>query len=144
MRRNISRKFQPILFPILISFLLIFAGCGGGGGGGTTKAGTGGGDSPEPGSGGEGGVPPETSGEIVLGWIPNTEPDLVGYRVYYRTSFGVYGNPIDIGMGTQSGDLIIYTLTNLTRGQTYCIALTAYDVSGNVSGFSEEICGDAW
>jgi len=142
-----SFYIHPLLTILLILFMLSMPGCGGGGGAGESSApgsaGVGA-DSPQPGSGGEGGVPPETSGEIVLGWTPNTEPDLAGYRVYYRTTSGVYGNPIDVGRGTQSGDLMIYSLTNLTKGQVYCVAVTAYDVSGNLSGFSEEICGDAW
>ncbi len=47
------------------------------------------------------------------------------------------------GGGGSSGGLITYSLTNLTEGQTYCIAVTAYDTSNNESGFSNEVCGNA-
>jgi hypothetical protein len=126
MKRNIFRKGQAIFFTLLIFFLLIFAGCGGGNGGGN-------------GGGGNG----SSGGTINLGWNPNTESDLAGYRVYYRTSLGAYDNWIDVGMGTSSGGLITYSLTNLTKGQTYCIAVTAYDTSNYESGFSNEVCGVA-
>ena len=47
------------------------------------------------------------------------------------------------GGNGSSGELITYSLTNLAQGQTYCIALTAYNTSGNESGFSNEVCGSA-
>jgi hypothetical protein len=121
MKRNIFRKGQAIFFTLLIFSLLIFAGCDGGNGGGNGSSG----------------------GTINLGWTPNTESDLAGYLVYYRTSLGAYDNWIDVGMGTSSGGLITYSLTNLTKGQGYCIAATAYDTSNNESGFSNEVCGNA-
>jgi hypothetical protein len=127
MKKNIFLKFQRILFTILIFFLLISAGCSGGGGGGSS------GDGGSPGNG----------GIINLGWSANTESDLAGYKVYYGTSSGDYGTPIDIGMGTLSGVLTTYSLTNLTKGQTYCIAITAYDNSNNESILSTEVCGEA-
>ena len=121
MKRNIFRTVQPIFFTLLIFSLLIFAGCGGGGGGGNGSSG----------------------GTIKLGWNPNTESDLAGYRVYYGTSSGIYDNWVNAGMGTPSGGLITYSLTNLSKGQTYCIAVTAYNTSNYQSGFSNEVCGDA-
>jgi hypothetical protein len=118
MMRNISFKVQAQFFALLIFTVLLVAGCGGGGGNGS-------------------------SGTIKLGWEPNTESDLAGYRVYYGTSSGAYANSIDAGMGTPSGGLITYSLTNLTKGQTYCIAVTAYDTFYFQSGFSNEVCGTA-
>ena len=47
------------------------------------------------------------------------------------------------GGGGSFGGLITYSLTNLTEGQTYCIAVTAYDTSNHESGFSDEVCGNA-
>jgi hypothetical protein len=118
MMRNISFKVQAQFFALLIFTVLLVAGCGGGGGNGST-------------------------GTIKLGWEPNTESDLAGYRVYYGTSSFAYDNSIDVGMATLSGELITYSLTNLTKGQTYCIAVTAYDTSYYQSGFSNEVCGTA-
>jgi hypothetical protein len=121
MKRNIFRKGQAIFFTLLIFSLLLVAGCGGGGGGNGSSGG----------------------GTIKLAWDPNTESDLAGYRVYYGTSSGAYENSIDVGRGTPSGGLVTYSLTNLAKGQSYCIAVTAYNTSGNESGFSNEVCGTA-
>jgi len=92
-------------------------------------------------SGGEGS--PETGGKINLIWASNSEADLSGYQVYYRTSSGTYGKPIDVGMATQSRDSTIYSLMKLTKGETYCIVVTAYDIFNNESSFSGEVCAVA-
>ena len=124
MKRNIFRKVQPIFFNLLLFSLLICWGCSGGGSSG-------------------GGSSSGNGGTIKLGWYPNTESDLAGYIVYYGTSSEAYDNWIDVGMGTPSGGLITYSLTNLTKGQSYCIAITAYNTSNNQSAYSNEVCGDA-
>jgi len=46
-----------------------------------------------------------------------------------------YDHSIDVG------NITTYTLTGLTQGQTYFIALTAYDTSHNESGYSNEVSG---
>ena len=71
--------------------------------------------------------------QLTMAWDPNTESDLAGYMVYYGTASRSYGTPIDVGKVTT------YTLTGLASGQTYYIALTAYDTSDNESGFSNEV-----
>ena len=82
-------------------------------------------------------------GTIKLGWEPNTESDLAGYRVYYGTIPGIYPNSVNAGKGTPSGGLITFTLTNLSSGQTYCIVITAYNTSNYHSALSDEVCGVA-
>ncbi len=72
------------------------------------------------------------AGDAVLSWDPNTEPDLAGYKVYSGTASGIYGTPID------TGNLTTQTVTGLSSG-TYFFAVTAYDTSGNESGFSNEV-----
>ena len=62
--------------------------------------------------------------EVSVGWSANTEVDLAGYKVYYGTASRSYGTPIDVGNNTGS------TVTNLTAGQTYYFAVTAYDTAG--------------
>jgi hypothetical protein len=119
MKRKIKFKVQVQFFALLIFTLLLVAGCGGGGN-----------------DGGGGGT-------IKLAWDPNTESDLAGYRVYYGTSSGTYGSLIDVGMGILSDGAVTYSLTNLTKGQSYCIAVTAYNTSYYQSGFSNEVCGTA-
>ena len=80
---------------------------------------------------------PTSAGGVTLTWDANTEGDLAGYRVYAGTVSGVYGPPIDVGNVTN------YTVTNLSEGQTYFFAVTAYDTSGNESGFSSEVSATA-
>jgi hypothetical protein len=119
MKRKIKFKVPVKFFALLIFTLLLVAGCGGGG---------------DNGGGG---------GTIKLAWDPNTESDLAGYRVYYGTSSGAYDNSIDVGMATLIEGTVTYSLTNLTKGQGYCIAVTAYNTSYYQSGFSNEVCGTA-
>lgn len=128
MKRNIFRELKLIFLIFLVFFLPIFEGCGGGGGGGSSSA--------------------ENGGIIKIGWYPNTESDLAGYRVYYGTSSDrTFSNSIDVGMATQEGDLVVYTITNLIKDERYCIALTAYNTSNYESGLSnlwDDVCGNAW
>jgi hypothetical protein len=67
-----------------------------------------------------------------LTWDPNTEEDLAGYRLYYGKEAGIYGEPIDVGNVSQ------YLITGNIPANSY-LALTAYDLSGNESGYSEEL-----
>ena len=132
-----NRYIFSILFSVIfIIIFLILGGCGGGGesGGDSTTTTT-----PTP------TTPPGSDGTISLEWDSNTETDLAGYKVYYGTASGVYGTPKDAGMGTPSGTKTTYDLTDpdLIIGQTYFIAVTAYDTSNNESGYSNEVSGAA-
>lgn len=71
--------------------------------------------------------------QIYLHWQDNQEVDLSGYKIHYGTSSGDYSTVIDVGNVTN------YTTNDLTRGIKYYIVLTAYDISGNDSEYSEEI-----
>ena len=73
------------------------------------------------------------SSSATLTWNPNTETDLAGYKVYVGTASGTYGAPIDVG------NVTTFQVVNLSQGQTYYFAVTAYDYSGNESGFSNEV-----
>jgi hypothetical protein len=68
----------------------------------------------------------------VLSWDPNTESDLAGYKVYVGTASQSYGPPTDVGKVTS------FKVINLLPGKTYYFAVTAYDTSGNESGYSNE------
>ena len=74
---------------------------------------------------------------ISLKWSANSEADLDGYNIYYGTSSGNYGGPLDVG------DVTEHELSGLTEGTTYYISLTAYDFYGNESGKSDEVIGVA-
>jgi hypothetical protein len=70
---------------------------------------------------------------VILAWDSNTEADLAGYRIYYGTAGGNYTAMIDVG------NVITCTVSNLSAGQTYYFAATAYDASGNENGYSNEV-----
>jgi hypothetical protein len=72
---------------------------------------------------------------IALSWDPNREPDLAGYRVYYGESSGNYDHMTDVG------NLSSCNLSGLEPDTRYYVALTAYDISGNESDFSNEVSG---
>ncbi len=70
---------------------------------------------------------------VMLEWDANTEGDLAGYKVYVGTTSEAYTNSIDVA------DVTDYTIQNLTVGTTYYFVATAYDTSGNESGYSNEV-----
>ena len=70
-----------------------------------------------------------------LTWTANTESDLAGYNVYYGTSSGSYGSPLDAGNVTE------YELTGLEEGIRYYVAITVYDTADNESEKSDEESG---
>ncbi len=76
---------------------------------------------------------PSMAASVLVSWNANLEPDLAGYRVYYGFQSGQYGTPRDVGNTTS------YQGSVPDDGTTYYIAVTAYDTSGNESGFSKEV-----
>ena len=114
--------FSIPLFVVILTTVLMLAGCGSGG--------------DEGGRGGNGGT-----GTINLAWDPvtknvdGTDFNLAGYRVYLGTASRTYGTSINVS------NVPTYTLTGLTPGQTYYIAVTANDTSGNESTYSNEVSG---
>ena len=90
------------------------------------------------------------SAEVTLAWDANTESDLAGYMLYYKT--GSSGEPYD-GTGIDQGDSGInilldnlattdspsFSLTGLQGNTFYYFVLTAVDSSGNESGYSTEV-----
>ncbi len=102
---------------------------------------------------------------VTLGWDANTESDLEGYKIYYKT--GSAGPPYD-GKGAYQGSSPIvvplgdlsdknnpkYTLDQLLEGQRYYIVITAYRVNeesefsnevqyyADTSGGTSEVCDD--
>ena len=70
---------------------------------------------------------------ISLEWDANTESDLAGYKIYVGTESGVYASNTDVG------DVLENEMQNLIPGTTYFFVATAYDTSGNESGYSNEI-----
>lgn len=73
------------------------------------------------------------SATVTLAWDPNPEPTVAGYRLYLGTSPGYYTSSVDVAAATRA------TVSSLIEGVTYYMAVTAYDTSGNQSGYSDEI-----
>ena len=68
-----------------------------------------------------------------LTWdAPTDITGVAGFKVYYGTSSKTYPNVDD------AGNVTSYTINGLAPG-TYYFATTAYDTSGNESGYSNEV-----
>ena len=62
--------------------------------------------------------------EVSLAWDANTEPDVVGYKIYYGTPAGSFTSSQDLGNTTTA------TVPNLGAGQAYSFYVTCYNTSG--------------
>jgi hypothetical protein len=83
---------------------------------------------------------PSFASSVVLQWDPNTETDLAGYKVYYRTDD--LGFPFD-GAGATEGSSPIdvhnwttVTINGLDPDRNYFFAITAYNSDGLESCYS--------
>jgi hypothetical protein len=72
------------------------------------------------------------SGDVSLAWDPSVSEGVTGYKVYFGSSSGDYGTPITIPNQTS------YTVADLPSG-TYYFAVTAFNATGDESGFSNEV-----
>ncbi|MFH1563861.1 MAG: fibronectin type III domain-containing protein, partial [Nitrospirota bacterium] len=79
---------------------------------------------------------PATGGRLDFSWTPGTDTNLAGYIVHYGTQSGNYA-----GSKTISGTDTTYTLSTLTNGIRYYIAISAYDKAENKSDKSNELYG---
>jgi hypothetical protein len=70
---------------------------------------------------------------VTLDWKANTEADLAGYRLFYGEGSRDYSTILETGLDTT------LTVAGLSPGTTYYFSLKAYDSSGNLSQFSQEI-----
>ena len=91
--------------------------------------------------------------DVTLQWDANTEPNLAGYRIYYKMDSS--GEPYD-GIEANEGTSPItvpledlddpynpqYTLTGLLDGTAYFFVVTAYNTGGLESGYSNEVSTD--
>lgn len=83
---------------------------------------------------------PITSNTAVLAWDAVVATNLSGYRLYYGTAPGTYLQPP--GQGISVGNAATYTLMGLSSKTRYYFAVTAFDTSGNESGYSNETFKD--
>lgn len=81
--------------------------------------------------------PPASPASATLSWNPSPDADVIGYRVYFGTASRAYNQPRGAGLDTKGTTRFV--VDNLTRGQRYYFAVTAYDAAGNESAFSAEV-----
>lgn len=77
-------------------------------------------------------------GQVFLSWAENEEEDLARYRLYRSTAPGTGERLVSITAGTR----ITYLDDRVQNGTVYYYRLTAVDISGNESAFSEEAAAD--
>ncbi|MCW1922908.1 fibronectin type III domain-containing protein [Luteolibacter arcticus] len=68
-----------------------------------------------------------------MAWNRNPESTVAGYKVYWGRSSRIYEQVLNAGSNPQA------VLPNLTPGQPYFCAVTAYNSEGQESSFSSEI-----
>ncbi len=78
-------------------------------------------------------IPHANAASVTLAWDPNTEPDIVGYSLYYGKASGIYEFVIDVGNQTTCN------ISDLEDAETYYFVVTAYNISGFESDFSSEL-----
>jgi hypothetical protein len=68
-------------------------------------------------------------------WLPNSEPDVAGYRIYYGND-NTFNEMVDVGNVTRA------TIQNLIPGNTYRFYATCYNTSGLESDPSDIVTVD--
>jgi phosphodiesterase/alkaline phosphatase D-like protein len=76
---------------------------------------------------------PALATDVRLAWDASTSENIAGYKVYVGSSSGNYNAPILL-----TGDQTTYTVLGLAGG-TWYFSVTAYDIDGNESAFSNEV-----
>jgi len=72
------------------------------------------------------------AGEVGLAWDGKTEPEIVGYKIYYGVVSTGEVRSIDVG------NVTTYRVTGLDP-DTYHLCVTAYDLPGNETGCSNVV-----
>lgn len=74
----------------------------------------------------------QSTGDVTLAWNPSPADGVVGYNVYSGVASQTYTNIISVGNVTNT------LITGLAAGTTYFFSVTALDVAGLESAFSNE------
>ncbi len=90
--------------------------------------------------------------DVTLGWDPNTETNMAGYKVYYGTTQGGPYNGSGSNERTSPILVPVNRLANVARPEctvrglpdgTYYFVITAYNTQGLESGYSNEVRAQA-
>jgi hypothetical protein len=73
------------------------------------------------------------SGYVDLKWDLSTEPELIGYNIYYGKNSGEYTRRKTIDKANR------YRIDGLMNGEAYYFAITAYDSLNRESDYSDEV-----
>jgi hypothetical protein len=76
---------------------------------------------------------PARAEQVSLAWDANSETDLGGYKLYYGTASQAYSHVINVGKNSE------VTVNNLSQGVTYFFAVTAFNMQGAESDYSNEL-----
>lgn len=79
------------------------------------------------------GVCSNLTGSVTLNWPASTDPLLVGYKVYYGTTSGVYPYVLSVGK------VRTVTISNLSQGKVYYFLVDTYNIAGLISLYLNEI-----
>jgi hypothetical protein len=74
-----------------------------------------------------------TAADVTLAWDPSPDTTVVGYKLHWGGTSGVYTNSLDVGNVTTA------TVPGLQAAVPYCFAATAYDGAGLESDYSNEV-----
>jgi fibronectin type 3 domain-containing protein len=77
--------------------------------------------------------------DVTLQWDANTEPDLVGYKVYHGTESRTYGDPIEIPLTELADAANPEYIIHVPDGLFHYITVTAYDLEALESDYSNEV-----
>src|SRR6266478_6225161 len=73
------------------------------------------------------------AGNVTLAWDPDSDPNVVGYRLHSGTTSGVYTQTTEVGNVTAA------SVSNLASGNTYFFVVTAYNAAAVESAPSNEV-----
>ena len=126
---------NKFIFLLVSIFSITIVGCGGGGSGSNNNG---------------------SSSNNTLAWTApttnadsSTLTDLTGYKIYFGLTPGIYSGSTDIGCPASctvenacvAGAACTYAISNLSLGSgDWCFVVTAYDLAGNESVYSNEDC----
>jgi len=71
-----------------------------------------------------------------LTWTASSDPEVVGYRIYYGTTSNNYLQAP--GTGVSAGKQTVFSVGGLPANTTYYFAVTSVDATGKESTFSNE------